>query len=129
MLRHKRRKFRVLSNSPDSTQPIHINAHDPGSPARVNGTMETPQVAKKISTPNISQIIEQRTWENEQLRKELIYQQRKNGVSMYLLEEVKLVVKSLRKALENFQQCNLEIENECMGREVKPDYYLSEPIL
>ena len=73
-----------------------------------------PQVAKKISTPNISQMIERRTCENEQLRKELNYQQKKHGMSMYLLEEVKLVVESLQKALENFQQCNVEIENECM---------------
>ena len=57
-------------------------------------------------------MIEQRTWENEQLRKELVYQRRKHGASVYLLEEVKLAVESLQKALVNFQQCHEDIEND-----------------
>jgi hypothetical protein len=37
-----------------------------------------------MPTPSLSQIIEQRTWENGQLRQELAYQQRKHEASMLL---------------------------------------------
>jgi hypothetical protein len=68
--------------------------------------------AKKMPTPDISIIQQQREWENTQLRKELQYQRRKHGASMYLLEEVRLVVKSLQEALVNFEKLNSEFEDE-----------------
>jgi hypothetical protein len=73
------------------------------------GRVET---AKKMPAPNISIIEQQRVWENAQLRKELEYQRRKHGASMYLLEEVKLVVEALQQALVNFQKLNTEFEDE-----------------
>jgi hypothetical protein len=109
MLRHRRRKFRV---SPDDT---HIDARNQEIPAKIDEITPLPQAAEKLPATSLSQMIEQRTWENDQLRRELIYQQKKHGISMYLLEEVSLVVESLQKALKNFQQCNTEIEHECMG--------------
>jgi len=92
-----------------------FDAHDQESLAAIKETISLPQAANKLPANSLSQMIEQRTWENEQLRKELIYQQKKHGISMYLLDEVRIVVESLQKALENFQQCNTEIENECTG--------------
>ncbi|KAH8726681.1 hypothetical protein GQ44DRAFT_771058 [Phaeosphaeriaceae sp. PMI808] len=71
-----------------------------------------PGKAKKMPTPDISIIEQQREWENSQLRKELQYQRRKHGASMYLLEEVRLVVKSLQEALVNFEKLNSEFEDE-----------------
>ena len=70
------------------------------------------QAAKKWPTPSLTQIIEQKTWENGQLRQELAYQQRKHGASMYLLGEVRLVVESLQHALHNFQKLNTESEDD-----------------
>jgi hypothetical protein len=75
------------------------------------------QAAKKMPTPSLSQLIEQRTWENGQLRQELAYQQRKHSASMYLLEEVRLVVASLQQALDNFQRLNAEPEDNVVGEE------------
>ncbi|KIV98393.1 uncharacterized protein PV09_09776 [Verruconis gallopava] len=68
--------------------------------------------AKKMPTPDISIIQQQREWENTQLRNELQYQRRKHGASMYLLEEVRLVVKSLQEALVNFEKLNSAFEDE-----------------
>ena len=65
-----------------------------------------------MPTPDISIIQQQREWENAQLRQELQYQRRKHGASMYLLEEVRLVVESLQEALMNFQKLNSEFEGE-----------------
>ena len=115
MLRHKREKFRLLHDSSNNSDPT-VDFHSQEAPERAREAPEIPPVARKIPQPNLSQMIEQRTWENEQLRKELIYQQRKHGLSVYLLEEVKLVVDSLQKALQNFEQCNTEIENEAVAR-------------
>ena len=113
MLRHKRTKFRLLPDGfNNSTPTVHFPGHE--RPEKVEEPSEVLPAARKITSPNLSQMIEQRTWENDQLRKELIYQQRKHGISVYLLEEVRLVVDSLQKALQNFQQQNNEIENECV---------------
>ncbi|KAE9969416.1 hypothetical protein EG328_006864 [Venturia inaequalis] len=68
--------------------------------------------AKKMPTLDISIIQQQREWENTQLSKELQYQRRKHGASMYLLEEVRLVVKTLQEALVNFEKLNSEFEDE-----------------
>jgi hypothetical protein len=113
LLKYKRRKFRVLPIDAD------FDAHNQGSLARIDETISLPQAAKKLPATSLSQMIEQRTWENEQLRKELIYQPKKHGVSMYLLDEVRLVVESLQKALRidfiDFQYF-LEIHGICLER-------------
>lgn len=86
-----------------------------GSSVAVEATQGRMQAAKKMPTPNLSQIIEQKTWENGQLRQELAYQQRKHGASMYLLEEVRLVVETLQQTLLNFQKLNTEFEDDIDG--------------
>lgn len=78
--------------------------------------LESTQAAKKMPTPRLSQMIEQRTWENEQLRNELAYHQRKHAASVYLLEEVRVVVESLHQALANFQRLNEDTEDGVAGR-------------
>jgi hypothetical protein len=98
--------IRLIPNS--DTVPIVIQQSD-------RADQSTPQrtaTAKRMPAPDISIMMEQRTWENAQLRKELEYQRRKHGASMYLLEEVKLVVHSLQQALINFQKLNTELEDE-----------------
>ena len=115
MLRQKRTKFHLLPNSLNNSDST-VDFHGQEAPERVEAASDIPPAARKIPQPNLSQMIEQRTWENDQLRKELIYQQRKHGLSVYLLEEVKLVVDSLQKALQNFQQRNTEIESECVAQ-------------
>ena len=92
-------------------------ARNQGSSVAIEATQEKMQAAKKLPTPSLSQIIEQRTWENGRLRQELAYQQKKYGASMYLLEEVKLVVASLQQALVNFQTLSTEFEDEVVRGE------------
>jgi hypothetical protein len=70
----------------------------------------------KMPAPRLSQTIEQRTWENGQLRNELAYHQRKHAASVYLLEEVRVVVESLHQALANFQRLNEDTEDVVAGR-------------
>jgi hypothetical protein len=88
-----------------------------GSMAADEAALESTQAAKKIPAPRLSQMIEQRTWENGQLRQELAYHQRKHAASMYLLEEVRVVAESLQQALANFQRLNEETEGGVAGRE------------
>ena len=83
-----------------------------GSPVAIEAANENLQPPKRMPSSSLSQMIEQRIWENGQLRQELMYQQRKNGASMYFVEEVRLAIGSLQKALANFQKLNTEIENE-----------------
>jgi len=120
MLKHKRTNIRLLPNpnlSPSLTAVDAEIARNQGSSVAIEATQENLQAAKKMPTPSLSQIIEQRTWENGQLRQELAYQQRKHGASMYLLEEVKLVVTTLQQALVNFQKLSTEFEDEVVGEE------------
>jgi hypothetical protein len=118
MLRHKRPKIRLIPNSDTPPLPTALDeeiARNQGSSVAIEATQERLQQAKKMPTPSLAQIIEQRTWENGQLRQELAYQQRKHGASMYLLEEVKLVIDSLQQALVNFQKLNMDFEDEGEG--------------
>ena len=87
-----------------------------GSTVADEAALESTQAAKKIPAPRLSQMIEQRTWENGQLRNELAYHQRKHAASVYLLEEVRVVVESLHQALANFQRLNEETEDGVAGR-------------
>jgi hypothetical protein len=82
-------------------------------PAAAVGTMQNLQQVAPMPTPNLLDIVEQRTWENSRLRQELAYQQRKNKSCMYLLEEVKHAADALQQAVLNFQILNKA--NECDG--------------
>ncbi|KAF2803675.1 uncharacterized protein BDZ99DRAFT_547025 [Mytilinidion resinicola] len=98
MLKNKRTKHRLLlsSDRPPALTAIDTEIdRNQGSSVAIEATQAKMQAAKKMPTPSLSQLIEQRTWENGQLRQELAYQQRKHSASMYLLEEVRLVVASL----------------------------------
>jgi hypothetical protein len=118
MLKHKRTNIRPLpapSDAPPTPTAVDAEiARNGGSSVAIEATKERSQAFKNNPTPSLSQIIEQRTWENGQLRQELLYQQRRHGASMYLLEEVKMAAKSLQQALINFQQIHMDAENESM---------------
>jgi hypothetical protein len=113
MLSYNKHKIRPITNNDTSpktnfTQTIRKQ----GAHAVSDPPTKRIETAKKMPTPDISIIQQQREWENAQLRKELQYQRRQHGASMYLLEEVRLVVASLQEALENFQKLNSEVEAE-----------------
>ncbi|GAB1319508.1 BZIP domain-containing protein [Madurella fahalii] len=111
-LRHKRTHLKLLQSRDDPPEPTPVDteiARHQGSSVAIEATPERLQASKNLPTPSLSQIIEQRTWENGRLRQELAYQQRRNGASMYLLEEVKNAVDSLQQALVNFQKLSKEL--------------------
>lgn len=113
MLSYNKLKIRPIANS--DTHPKN-NAAQATRKQGTHPTSDPPsrriELAKKMPTLDISIIQEQREWENAQLRRELQYQRRKHGASMYLLEEVRLVVKSLQEALVNFEKLSSEFEDE-----------------
>jgi hypothetical protein len=116
MFRHKRPKpppLPTLSDIPPEPTAVDVEiANHQDSTVAIDATQERMQAAKKMPTPSLSQMIEQRTWENGQLRQELAYRQRNHGASMYLLEEVRLVVESLQQALFTFQKLNTDLEGD-----------------
>jgi hypothetical protein len=87
-----------------------------GSTVEDEAALESTQATKKMPAPRLSQMIEQRTWENGQLRNELAYHQRKHAASVYLLEEVRVAVESLHQALANFQRLNENTEDVVADR-------------
>ena len=94
-------------DGPPELTPIDTEiARHQGSSVAIEATQERLQASKNLPTPDFPKIIEQRTRENGRLRHELAYQQRKNGASMYLLEEVKNTIAYLQQALVNFQKLN-----------------------
>jgi len=118
MLRHRKPKIRLVPkfDTPPALTAVDTEiARNQGSSVAIEATPERMQAAKKMPTPSLTHIIEQKTWENGQLHQELAYQQRKHGASMYLLEEVRLVVGSLQQALLNFQKLNTEFEDDTDG--------------
>ncbi|KAI9855643.1 MAG: hypothetical protein M1813_009689 [Trichoglossum hirsutum] len=111
--RSKIRLFRSTPGGPPAPAAVDVKiAHNEGSSVAIEATKERLQASKNIPTPSLSQIIEQKTWENGQLRQELAYQHRKHGAGMYFLEEVRSVVVNLQQVIINFQKLQEEIEDE-----------------
>jgi hypothetical protein len=114
MLRHIKTHPKPLRRDgpPELTALDKAIADRHGSSIAIEATRERIEATKAMPTPSLSKIIEQRTWENGQLRQELAHHQRKYGASLYLLEEVKRAVDSLQQALINFQRLNTELGDE-----------------
>lgn len=115
MFKPKRPNIRLIQSvdAPPTPKPIDIQiAENNGSTVAIEATEKRMQDAKKMATPSLIHIIEQKTWENGQLRQELAYQQRKHAACMYLVEEVKLIVETLQKAPMNFQLLSAGCEKE-----------------
>lgn len=98
MLRHKRTRFRLLPEKSDREK------------ADEQVREEELQTARKMHNQNLSGMIEQRTWENAQLRHELQYQKHKHGASVLLLEQVRGAVESLQQVLVAFERMSADIE-------------------
>jgi hypothetical protein len=116
MFRHRKSKTRPLS-SPDGLTPKATDAEIAPNQEPSEATQENSQAVKKLPTPTLSQIVDQKRWENEQLTQKLTYQQRKHGASMYFLEKIKLAVDSLQLALINFQNFNSRLDGEIAEKE------------
>lgn len=119
MLRHKRTK--ILPITPPRGPPLGDAvkaeaARKDGSSVPTEHTNKKLQGSKKMPVPNLSQLIEQKTCENDQLRRELDHERDRYRASyrarMYIAAEASRVVESLQQALINFQELHKEIEEE-----------------
>jgi hypothetical protein len=99
-----------LNSAPPVPTAIDIQiANNNGSTVAIEAMPDRVQAAKKMPTPSLSQMIEQLTWQNGQLRSEIDYHQRLHGPSLYLLQRTKLIVKSLQQVIENFESLDSEL--------------------
>ena len=113
MLHHNKHKIRLI---PNADLPTNANVSQAMrkqvSHAGAESTTGRSETAKKMRAPDISIIEQQREWEHAQCEREIKYHRQKHGASMYLLEEVKLVMEVLQQALVNFQRLTAEFEDE-----------------
>ena len=84
-------------------------ANHSGSTVSIEARQDRLQAAKRMPTPTLSQMVEQLTWQNGQLRSEIDYHQRRHAASLYLLQKTKLIVQSLEQAIENFGSLDSEL--------------------
>ncbi|KAI9767638.1 MAG: hypothetical protein M1840_005509 [Geoglossum simile] len=110
MFKPKRPKICILPSIPE--KPPIIDAEATRNEEPPAATDVTKEASKTIPALNLTEMVEQRTRENSQLRRELAYQHRKQGASIYFLEEVRIAVDSLQEAVIRFQDLRKEIENE-----------------
>jgi uncharacterized protein (DUF3084 family) len=68
----------------------------------IEASREAIQAAKKMPTPDLSQMIRERTRQIMQLEQELLCLEQKYGAAEYLYQEILLVLSTLQEALRNF---------------------------
>jgi hypothetical protein len=73
------------------------------------------QVPKLSSNSGLSQMIEQRTLENGQLRMELRRQVQRNQASMFVVAQTRRVMEDLQRTLANFQTLCAEVGDDLIG--------------
>jgi len=119
MLKQKRTKIFPIAPSRGSPSGDAVDAEAArkiGPPMPTEDTNKNLGGSKKMPVPNLSQLIEQKTWENDQLRRELDRERDRYRASyrarMYIAAEASRVVESLQQALINFQELQKEIEEE-----------------
>jgi hypothetical protein len=76
-------------------------ARNHGTTMAIEASREKIQTSKRMPTPDLSQIIQERTRQIVELEQELTCLEEKHGAAEYLYEEVTLVLTSLQKALLN----------------------------
>lgn len=81
-----------------------------GSTVAIDAMPDRLQAAKEMPTPSLTQMVEQLTWQNGQLRLEIDYHQRRHAASLYLLQKARLIVQSLEQAIENFASLDEVLE-------------------
>jgi molecular chaperone GrpE (heat shock protein) len=105
----QRRKNR-LPSVPEGSEPptVETSSVSPSIDNKANRTIGS----------TLGQLIEQKTWENAQLRLERRRQQQKARAGMYLVTEARHVVESLDQAIEHFERLHAELEGESEASQV-----------
>ena len=104
-------------------EPTHEQHQTPTTKGNKPSSTKEQLVSGKglMPRPSISQLIDEKTWENEQLLRELQYQQSKYRVTFqartFITEEVKRTIESLQQTLSRFEKLQKHIEDESRGRQ------------
>ncbi|KAI9763666.1 MAG: hypothetical protein M1839_006368 [Geoglossum umbratile] len=105
MFKPKRPKIRILPSIHERPPTIDTEAtRNEESSAATGEIKEGLQASKAMPALSLTEMVKQRTQENRQLRRELAYQHRKQGASIYFLEEVRIAVDSFQEAVVRFQK-------------------------
>jgi vacuolar-type H+-ATPase subunit I/STV1 len=91
------------SDTPPALTALDIKiANNHGTTMAIEASREAIQAAKKMPTPDLSQMIRERTRQIMQLEQELLCLEQKYGAAEYLYQEILLVLSTLQEALRNF---------------------------
>jgi hypothetical protein len=91
------------TNTPPALTALDIKiANNYGTTMAIEASREAIQAAKKMPTPDLSQMIRERTRQIMQLEQELFCLEQKYGAAEYLYQEILLVLPILQEALRNF---------------------------
>lgn len=72
---------------------------------------EIVQAAENMPTPSLYQIVERKIWEHSQLRQKLLCLQKKYRAILKLYKVVSDVAAALEKAILDFNEYNIDLEN------------------
>jgi len=114
MIRHKKAET-YAADSRHKGPKINKSSNLKPSSSTKYRKMDTREL-KKIPKPDLSQLIEQKLFENNQLRRKLELKRERYRAShrtrIYIAAEAERIVKSLQQALKNFELLDKEIRAE-----------------
>ena len=103
-----------------SPSPLPIDgqiAHRRGVNVRFNTPPAREQAPRNHAPkPNLAQLIERSESENASLRRELQFQLKKEGASIYFLEEVRHLAEKLLQAANIYEDLRIDINEEELGK-------------
>jgi hypothetical protein len=86
-----------------------------GSIVGMDAAQQSVQATRKSPNANLLHMIDQKTWEHAELTRELALLKRKHAATVYLCNEVEVVVKNLQRTLANFQDLTAELQDDAAG--------------
>jgi hypothetical protein len=101
----------VSDQAPMITSDDVAFSQDERTSAATGVASEVLQTSKIARAPSLSEMIEERTRENDRLREVLAYQKTKQRGELYLLEEVTVVVHKLQNALIEYHKLQRETDH------------------
>jgi hypothetical protein len=86
-----------------------------GSIVAIDAAQESAQATRKSPNANLLHMNDHETWKHAELTRELALLKRKHAATVYLCNEVEVVVKNLQQTLANFQDLTAELQDDVAG--------------
>jgi hypothetical protein len=119
MFKRNSPKVRVMPSithmTPVSTAAGADVVSNKGSIVAIDAAQESVQATRKSPNANLLHMIDQKTWEHAELTRDLALLKRKHAATVYLCNEVEVVVKNLQQTLANFQDLTAELQDDAAG--------------